>query len=171
MIPTLAELGVLTPAYIRKINKKAHWDPEGCNGINERVQLVVEKVFKQDEYSVWKVATDSEFYGVIASLTANKHPKNCDIDFIWIAESDFNTIGIQLRQLQEGKCECVEHLHFNIKSEKSLAEDLCRSLFEQDRQAIRCRKKQTELILDYQKSLGCRATDSKHEMCNYRESI
>ena len=60
MIPTLSELGIEAPAYIRKIDSRARWNPEGCNTIEERARVIAEKLFREPAnlYSIWLVSTE-----------------------------------------------------------------------------------------------------------------
>lgn len=168
MLPTLLEFAVESPAFIRKINSLTSWNPEGGDSnLAERARLATEKLFKEpnDIYSLWLVNTDQELYSVVASLSANRSPKNQNIDFIWIAESELQDLSIQLEQTLEGSCLQVQALHFNARIDKGTAEKLCYSLMRQGREAKRCKKTQTTLILEHQKQRGCKATESNFQSC------
>lgn len=167
MLPTLAELGIEAPAYIRKIDSRVRWNPEGWNTIEERARLVAEKLFREPAnlYSIWLVSTDQEFYSVVASLSEYRSPKNQDIDFIWMTESELQEVGISAENKPEGGCLHAQNLHFNVQIDLRVAEELCAYLLRKGREAKRCKKSNTALILAHQKQLGCKATDSHLENC------
>jgi hypothetical protein len=168
MLPTLSEFGIDSPAFIRKIDSCGHWNPEGCCNLAERAKAVVEKIFKKSEgiYSLWLVREDKEFYGVVASLSANRSPKNQDIHFIWMTATELEEVGIKSEKVVEGDCLHVQELHFNVRIDKASAEKLCLNLFGKGRKAKTCKKKRhTILILDYQKQIGCKATETDRVTC------
>ncbi len=170
MLPRLEEFDVQPPAYIRKIDSRTHWNPEDCENDNERVQKVVERVFRDEIYSIWLVNSAPDFYGVIASLSARRNPRNQDIDFICITRDELDEVGIELDAVEEGKCLDVQKLHFNARIDKDTALKLCEKLIvREDRKAQRCQKAKTKLILEYQESRGCKATDSQREKCECEE--
>jgi hypothetical protein len=168
MLPTLSEFGVTTPAYIRKIDSRASWHPqEGDVNLDVRARLAAEKLFKEpgNIYSLWLVNTEQEFYSVVASLSANRSPKNQNLDFIWLTESELQVFGISFQQVSEGSCLYVRKLHFNADIDRETAEKLCQLLMSQGREAQRCKKAQTTLILEHQKQLGCKATEFSVPSC------
>jgi hypothetical protein len=167
MLPTLAELGIEAPAYLRKIDSRAKWYPEGCNTIEERARVVAEKLFREpgNLYSIWLVSTEKELYSVVASLSEYRSPKNQNIDFIWMTESELQEIGISINNHLEGGCLYAQRLHFNAQIDLRTAEKLCAYLIRKEREPKRCTKSNTTLILAHQKHLGCQATDSDLENC------
>lgn len=170
MLPKLEDFDVKPPAYIRKIDSRGRWNPEDCKDENERVQKVVERVFRAEIYSIWLVKSEPDFYGVIASLSAGRNPKNQDIDFICITSDELDEVGIKLDAVEEGKCLDVQKLHFNARIDQDTALKLCEKLIvREERKAQRCKKAKTKLILEYQESRGCKATDSQREKCECEE--
>lgn len=168
MLPTLSDFGISFPVYIRKLNNRNHWQPQDCNTLAARAGAVAKKIFNDPEgiYSLWRVSTDQEFYGVVASLSANRSPKNQDLDFIWIAESELEEFGIEAQLSPEGDCRYVQNLHFNARINSVQAEALCFCLMNRDREAQRCKEKpHTTPILDHQAQLGCKATETEREAC------
>ncbi|MBW4519300.1 MAG: hypothetical protein KME16_06310 [Scytolyngbya sp. HA4215-MV1] len=167
MLPTLSEYGIETPAYIRKIDSLARWNPEGCSTLEERAKIIAEKLFREPHnlYSIWLVNTDREFYSIVASLSEYRSPKNQNIDFIWLTEKDFQEIGIHPENQPEGGCLHAQYFHFNITIEPYSAEKLCDYLLRQGREAKRCQKAKTAQILAYQKQIGCKATDNNLIRC------
>ena len=159
MLPTLEQFSITTPVFIRKIDKVNHWDLEGCNNsLEDRAKRVSEKIFKNTVSSLWKVALDEEFYGIIASLSANRLCKDQVIDFIWITQEDLKEVNIEIQPKPEGKCLYVKDLHFNIQMDSFLAQKLCHVLLEKDRKAVRCKKANIQYILNYQESKNCKAS-------------
>lgn len=167
-LPTLSEFGIDSPVFIRKIDSRGHWNPEGCKTLAERARAITKKLFKSSErqYSIWLVRQDQEFYGVIASLSAGRSPRNQDIDFIWMTESELAEVGITLESVTEGDCLQVRELHFNAQIDQASAENLCLSLLNKEREAQRCKKKPHIIpILEHQKKIGCRATEAGQSTC------
>lgn len=168
MLPSLLDFGINVPVYIREIRSRTRWYPEGCHTIEERARVVAENLFNEADYlySIWLVSTEQELYKVVACRTDNRNPRERDIDFIWIAESELQEVGIVPENRPEGNCLSAQHLHFNVKIEPSVAEKLCRYLIDKGREAKRLSKKvHTIPILEHQKMLGCKASGSNLEHC------
>ncbi|MEH2104665.1 hypothetical protein [Nostoc sp.] len=168
MLPTLLEFGIEAPAYIREIRSRTRWNPEGCDTVEKRARVVAENLFDEPShlYSIWLVSTDQELYNVIASRTDNRNPRERDIDFIWITEDELQEVGIIAENKPEGNCLRAQHLHFNVQVEPLMAEKLCECLIRKGREAKRFGKKaHTTPILESQKKLGCKATESGLEHC------
>lgn len=165
MLPTLADLGIKSPVYVRKIDKKSHWNPESIN-LEDRVNQVANKIFKDDLSSLWYIESDEDFYGVIAAISSGRNPRNQDIDFIFITNEELEELKIFKEQTKEGKCLFVQHLHYNIQINKETARQLCYNLIEKGREAQRCKKKQTQAILDYQTNKSCKAVVDNTDKCN-----
>lgn len=168
--PTFVErFDVQPPVYIRKIDSRARWEIEG-NNIKERAQKVADSLFKYEVSSIWLVKSDVDFYGVIASLSANRTPKNQIIDFICVTESDLDKAGVEIEAIPEGDCLDVQKSHFNAPIDKATALRLCENLIENGRKAHRCQKAETVSILKHQESRGCKATESTLEKCECQEA-
>ncbi|HBC42980.1 MAG TPA: hypothetical protein DCZ88_14130 [Pseudanabaena sp.] len=167
MLPTLADFDIRSGVFIRKLNKLTHWHPqEGDNDLSLRAKLASEKIFPDErKHSLWYVSTESEFYGVVASMTATATPKNRDIDFIWIEESELQEVGVVFENVPNGNCLYVKSLHFDADINKSIFHDLCYNLMSKQREAYRCKKRQTTCILEYQRQIGCKSTDIDAESC------
>ena len=168
MLPTLSEFGINAPVYIRKIDSRARWHPEGCNTLEERVSVVAEKLFREPEnlYSIWLVSTDQEFYSVVAALSEYRSPRNQNIDFIWMTKEELKQVGMNPTNHPEGSCLHAQKLHFNVHIDPHKAENLCDCLIRQGREAKRCAKKtHTTLILTHQEQIGCKATKSNLVSC------
>lgn len=168
MLPTLSEFGIEAPAFIRKIDSRIQWNPEGYNTVEERARVIGEKLFREpgNLYSIWLVSTEQELYSVVASLSEYRSPKNQNIDFIWMTEEELRLVGISPENQPEGGCLHAQNLHFNVQIDPRMAENLCDYLIRKGRDANRCGKKaHTTLILAHQKQLGCKATDSDSEHC------
>lgn len=169
VLPTFVEkFDVKLPAYIRKINSRAHWDVEGGSTM-ERAKKVTESLFKSELNSIWLINSDTEFYGVVASLSANRTPKNQIIDFICITQLDLDEEGVEIEAISEGDCLDVQQLHFNARINKLTALRLCERLLLEGRKAHRCKKNETTSILEYQASRGCKATESILEKCECQD--
>jgi hypothetical protein len=86
MLPSLVDLGIEPGSFIRKLDNQNHWNAYKDQDVSVAPQSVAEKVFREagEKYSLWKIHTEQEFYGVVASLTANATPRDRNIDFIWI---------------------------------------------------------------------------------------
>ena len=168
MLPSLLDFGIQPPAYIREIRSRTRWEPEGCNTIEERARAVAESLFDKPThlYSIWLVSTDQEFYGVVASRTDDRNPREQDIDFIWVTEDELQEVGLIADKKSEGKCLNVRHLHFNVTIEPLMAEKLCKYLMSKGREAKRFAKRvHTKPVLEHQKKLGCKAANSNLEHC------
>lgn len=166
LLTEIEQLELDLPCYIRKINNRNHWN--GLEGdINQRAKKAVEKLFNEEEniYSLWYLEKIEQFLGVIASLTTYANPKYRNIDFICIKKEDLIKVGIEFKQVSEGKCIYVKKLHFDVQIDKKVGEILCTNLINKNITAKRCRKKLTEKILEYQKNLGCQATDTTNNNC------
>ncbi len=59
----------------------------------------------------------------------------------------------------------VKSLHFNAKISGEIAKKLCYILMEKGTEPKRCSKEKMKLILQYQKSLGCKATETTDDSC------
>jgi hypothetical protein len=167
MLPSLVDLGLEPGCFLRKLDNQNHWNAYGDQDFSTASQLVAEKVFKEagGRYSFWKINSEQEFYGVVASLTAGATPRDRNLDFIWMQESELKKVGIEFSCAAEGKCLKVENLHFNAVVTREKAKLLCYDLIIKQRKARRCKKAQTILILENQQNLGCYATDSHIEVC------
>lgn len=165
MLPSIEEFGIQPPVYIRKINSRTHWDPEGCKTIEERAKRVSDRLFRDSIYSIWLVRSNKEFYGLIASLSAKRNPRHQDIDFIWITEHELKEVDITLEPIEEGDCLYVQKLHYNTRINDAQAERLCYNMLLKDRKAQRCKKKNTISILEYQENLGCKAITNNLNQC------
>jgi hypothetical protein len=158
MLPTLEQFSITTPVFIRKIDKPSHWEPQGCNNsLEDRAKKVSERIFKNIVSSLWKVTLDEQFYGIIASLSANRLRQDQEISFIWVTQEELKEVNIEIQPKPEGKCLYVKDLHFNIQINSSSAQKLCHVLFEKDRKAERCKKDNIQNILNYQQSKNCKA--------------
>jgi hypothetical protein len=167
--PSLIELGIKPGSFIRKLDKQTHWNAfTDYEDLSVAALEVATRVFceKGEIYSLWQVDTEQEFYGVVASLTANANPKDRNIDFIWMSGSELESAGISLENVPEGDCIRVKDLHFDVVITQQSAKHLCYDLLSQQRIAYRCKKAQTKLILQYQQNLGCKAADENSELCN-----
>jgi hypothetical protein len=165
----LDDLGINLPVYIRKIDKKSHWEPENVFSLEERVQRVAEKVFppgeKTEEYSIWLVNSNINFYGIVADLSANRNEKYQTLDFICITDQDLQECGIIPNPTDGKNCLLVKYLHYDIKLDQQQSQLLCERLIEKSVVPIRCLKKITKSILDYQDQKGCKAIQKDSNGC------
>jgi hypothetical protein len=160
LLPTLEQFSITTPVFIRKIDNRNHWNPSDCNNsLEERAKRVSDNIFKGTVCSLWKVNLDEQFYGIIASLTAERKPRVQTIDFICITQEDLEEVNIETQPKPQGKCLYVKDLHFDIQLDSSLAQKLCHVLFKKDREPKRCEKNNIREILNYQQSKNCKASD------------
>lgn len=169
MLPGLANFDIHKPGYIRKLNNKNHWYPEGSATVQERIEAVVQKLFVNPEhiYSLWFIETAEQFYGVVASLSAGRTPKNQNLDFLWIDAEELASASVELTPISEGQCLYVRDLHFNARIDPASAEKLCLIMMHKGRQAQRCKKNQHSTpILVYQAEKGCKATETSREHCD-----
>lgn len=60
MLPTLADFDIPSGVFIRKLNKRTHWDPqEGDNDLSLRAKLASERIFPAErKHSLWYVSTE-----------------------------------------------------------------------------------------------------------------
>ncbi|MEB3289233.1 MAG: hypothetical protein VKI82_04925 [Leptolyngbya sp.] len=167
--PSLAELGIKPGSFIRKLDKQTHWNAfADQEDLSMAALEVAARVFgEQGEiYSLWKVSTEQEFYGIVASLTATANPKDRNIDFIWISDHELEAAGVSLDNVPEGNCIRVKSLHFDVVITQQSAKHLCYELLSKQRIAYRCKKAQTKSILQYQRNLGCKAAAENSELCS-----
>ncbi|HLO83721.1 MAG TPA: hypothetical protein VK203_01730 [Nostocaceae cyanobacterium] len=165
MLPTLDDFGVPTPVYIRKLDSRTHWNPEGCINQQERVQRIAERIFKHSVNSLWLINSNQDFYGMVASLSAKRNPRQQDIDFIWITEEELNEVGINFKQVVEGDCLHAQSLHYNADIDQEQAKKLCEILTSKGRETKRCKRKQTEEIIKYLENSGCKALVANYLRC------
>lgn len=167
MLPSLSDLGIEPGSFIRKLDNQNHWNAYKDKDFSIASELVAEKIFKgtREKYSLWKVNTEQEFYGVIASLMANATPKDRNIDFVWVTKHELEEVGIEFANVSEGNCFNVKALHFDAVINQEKARQLCQNLIVKQRVAQRCKKAQTVLILQYQQDRGCKATDADLVLC------
>jgi len=170
MLPTCQDLGINYPVYIRKMNSKSHWNPEGCSSEAERAEIVAAKVFKDGVNSLWLITSDSDFYGIIAALSEKRPSKYQDIDFFVITEEELYEVNIILNPSSEGSCLAVQSKHFNINIDPVEAKKLCHNLIAKDREPTRCKKRHTTLIIEHQKELGCKAVNYDSQQCACEEN-
>ena len=168
-ILTLAQLDItipVRPVFIRKINNKNRWI-QYSEDIKDREQKIAEDVFSQEKCSLWRIESDDDFYGFVASISSNRSPQNQNIDFIWITENDLEKAGIKYTQVSEGDCLAVRHLHYDAVITQPQAIILCQELLNRNQPPLRCRKKkETQIILEYQAQKGCIAV-TKTSSCQY----
>lgn len=127
-LPDLTDFEISTPGYIRKIDKRSHWNPsDNENNLEEEAKAAAEKIFKNPEhiYSLWLVSTSEEFYGVIAVLSAGRTKENQNVDFIWIDKKELHSTSLEPNLVPEGECLLVQDLHFNVRIEPDAATKLC----------------------------------------------
>jgi hypothetical protein len=112
----------------------------------KRAKLASELLFKEPDnlYSLWLINTEEDFYGVLASLSANRNSANKPADFICIKESELKQLNIYYTKEPEGKCLKVESLHFNAFIDERVAASLCYILMQQGVEAKRCSKQNTQ---------------------------
>lgn len=165
-LPQLQDFNLNPPIFLRKIQSRARWNPE-CSSIEDKVKKIVEGVFNEEIYSIWQINSNEDFYGFVASISSTRNPRNQDIDFISITNEELQESGIQIQQINEGNCLAVQNLHYNASIDKHQAIALCQILVNRNRQAQRCKRRQTESILEYQRQKGCFAVaeDSKSCIC------
>ncbi|MBD2692282.1 hypothetical protein [Anabaena catenula] len=165
MLPTLEDFGVQTPAYIRKINKLTHWHPENCNSQQERAQKAAIDIFDDGINSLYLVKSDQDFYATIVAISANRTPKDQNFDFIWITQEELQEVGIKFELVIEGACLHSQKLHFNASLDTNTGCKLCENIMSKNREAKRCKKKNTMEILNHLKTLGCKALVTNSPNC------
>ncbi|MEA5469933.1 hypothetical protein [Spirulina sp. 06S082] len=165
MLPTLEDFGISPPVYIRKINSRSSWKPDPeISDPRKRLEKIAEASFDETS-SIWLVNSEQDFYSVIASLSANRTSRHQDIDFIWLTDQELDSVGIQKNQVMEGRCLFAQKLHYDIEIKKESAIQLCDLLKQNNRQSLRCKKKQTKSILIHQEKIGCKALNDNQELC------
>lgn len=171
MLPTLQEFGIDRPVFLRKINSRAHWNPEGVTDNHDRARQVAERLFQSPRgiYSLWRIATEQEFYSVIGALSATRSPQNQDIDFIWMYELEASDIVME--PVEEGECLHAQPLHFNARIDQASTINLCYRLINAGRVAYRCKRKATASILENQKSWGCKAYVKQSDSCRCEKEL
>ncbi|MFM7408693.1 MAG: hypothetical protein ACKO3K_19065 [Cuspidothrix sp.] len=165
MLPTLEDFGVPTPAYIRKIGATTHWQQEDCNSQQERAEKAAARIFKDGINSLYLVKSDQDFYATIVAISANRNPKDQNFDFIWITEEELKEIGISFELVIEGACLHSQKIHFNASIDTNAACKLCENIMSKNREAKRCKRKDTKEILNHLERLGCKAIVSKSPSC------
>lgn len=83
-----------------------------------------------------------------------------------ILKNDLDEVGINYECIAEGDCLAVKHLHYNAEITEAQAILLCSKLIDRNQEPQRCKKKQTQLILQHQKMKGCIAV-TKIPPCKY----
>jgi hypothetical protein len=167
--PSLAELGIEPGSFLRKLDNRNHWNSfTDQEDLAVSAQEVAERVFKEKGavYSLWKVNTDQELYGVVASLTTYANPKDRNIDFICLAVDELEEAGVEPKNVPEGNCLRVKNLHFDAVIIQKSARLLCFALLSRKRIALRCGKSKTKLILQHQLTLGCKAAGESSQACD-----
>ena len=168
-IPTLDLFGITNPVFIRKINNRNRWiqhDPT----VEDREKKIARDVFNSEICSLWWVKSDEDFYGFVASISSKRSPQNQNIDFIPILKNDLDEVGINYQCVAEGDCLAVKHLHYNAEISEAQAILLCSKLINRNQEPQRCKKKQTQLILQHQRMKGCIAVTKsppcEHYLCS-----
>jgi hypothetical protein len=167
-LPTLDTFDIIPPVFIRKINSRNRWIQYSSEEEEDRDKKIANDVFNAEKCSLWWVNSDEDFYGFVASISANRSPQNQNIDFILIPKEDLDELNIKYEQISEGDCLAVKHLHYDalIKEEQAIL--ICRKHLNIDRQPQRCNKRQTQAILEHQKQKGCVAVTKNPQSCqNY----
>jgi hypothetical protein len=165
MLPTLEGFGIQTPAYIRKIDKSRHWNQEGCNSQQERAQKAALDIFEDGINSLYLVKSDQDFYAMIVAISANRNPKDQNFDFIWITEEELQEAGINFELVIEGACLHSQQIHFNASINTQSSCQLCENIMSKNREAKRCKRKDTKEILNHLESLGCKAIVPNSQNC------
>lgn len=163
-IPQLKDFNITPPVFVRKIQSRGRWNPESSS-IEEKTQKIVNGIFTEEICSLWRIRSNEDFYGFVASISSTRRPQNQDIDFIHITDEELTESRIKIQQTDEGNCLKVQSLHYNASIDKNKAIALCKILLDRDTKAQRCKKRQTELILEYQKQKGCFAVTNSSKSC------
>lgn len=171
-LPELEDFDIQKPGYIRKLDSRSRWHPEGCETLEDRAKAVVQRIFANPKhiYSLWFVENKDQFYGVVAELSAGRSSKNKNLDFLWIDAAELVAAAVDLTQKTEGKCLLVCDLHFDARIDLTSANALCLLMIQAGRNAQRCKKKHTTEILSSQKKKGCKTTETSREQCKCEES-
>ena len=83
-----------------------------------------------------------------------------------MTENELESVSITKYQIMEGECLFAQNLHYNIEIKQNSAIQLCNLLKQNNRQALRCKKKQhTQIILAHQEKIGCKAISNNKESC------
>ncbi|WP_204106747.1 MULTISPECIES: hypothetical protein [Spirulina sp. CCY15215] len=87
-------------------------------------------------------------------------------NFIWLTDQELDSVGIKKNQIMEGRCLFAQKLHYDIEVQKESAIQLCDLLKQDNRQSLRCKKKQQiKSILTHQEKIGCKALNDNQELC------
>ena len=164
-IPTLDYFGITPPVFIRKINNKNRWIHYDST-VQDREKKIANDVFNNQICSLYRVESNEDFYGFVASISPKRSPQNQNIDFIWMTKNDLDTVNIKYQKILEGDCLAAQHLHYNAAITKEQAISLCSRLIKRNQEPLRSKKKQTALILQHQAKKGCIAV-TKNSPCQY----
>jgi hypothetical protein len=168
-IPTLDQFGITQPVFIRKIDSIGRWVQHDSGTLDKASKIAID-VFDEEICSLWRVESNEDFYGFVASISSNRSPQNQNIDFIWMTQNDLEKAEIKPENIPEGDCLAVKKLHYNATINAFQASLLCSELIKRQQEPQRCRKKQTKLILQHQKAKGCIAVTKtppcQHHLCN-----
>lgn len=164
-IPTLDYFGIKQPVFIRKIDNKNRWIKYD-SVVQDREKKIAHDVFKNLTCSLYRVESDEDFYGFVASISSRRSPQNQNIDFIWMTENDLKTVGIKYQKIREGDCLAARPLHYNATITEEQAILLCTRLINRNQEPLRSKKKQTQLILEHQGNKGCIAV-TENSQCSY----
>ncbi|MFM2312012.1 MAG: hypothetical protein RLZZ04_1288 [Cyanobacteriota bacterium] len=168
-IPTLDQFGIEPPVFVRKIDNKNRWIEHDLGSISDRARKIAINVFNAEICSLWWIKSDEDFHGFVASISSNRSPQNQNIDFIWMTKKDLELAKIECKNIPEGDCLAVKNLHYNATIDEKKAILLCSELIKRQQEPQRCRKKQTELILQQQRAKRCVAVTKtppcQHHLC------
>lgn len=165
MLPTLEEFEITAPVFIRKLNKRADWEPEVPNV--DRPRRAAELVFRESDriFSLFLITNAEELHSTIVSLNADRSPQNQNTDFIWMTREELAKAGIDPELYPERDCLAARKLHFNANITPEAAIMLCQTLILADRNVYRCRKQSTTAILNQRQEWGCKALINNSLQC------
>lgn len=154
------------PVYIHKIDRNSYWVCE--DGIEQGVENALNNIFNSHDfiYSLWLINSEQDLHCVAATLNANRASPKEEIPFIWMTQGDLDQVGVVPIQLDEGKCLYAQKLHFNVTLEPNQAKELCYLLMNKIKKASKCTKSEMKLVVEAQKTRGCKAYENHPEVCD-----
>ena len=149
-LPTLAAMGIVPPAYVRKI-RRSDWGAEG-DETDARADHAVRRVFLDDmpPYSLYAISSDEDLRRVLLALNSSRAALVSEeakarerlrdsLDFVLFLPDETRQAGVTF-VVTSGNTPCgyANGLHLDMEANPNQLRELCRLAFEADRPAIRC---------------------------------
>ena len=157
--PTLGQLGLKIPFFLRKLPRKHSWG-DSSTPPDQRIDEVVRIVFLRDPkpYSLFQIATDDDLRRVTMGVNSGRDSLKEDVAYIPILPEELIAAGIPVDQsIGDTRCHLANRLHRDIPAQEAQLRTLCRTIIEANRSVLSLKRNQLVSWETQTKAEGCLA--------------